>query len=428
MPGNAKTHLEFRSLVCLCCWKKGSSPRNIGTGVLLKRIQAIPKYATYTTSDQKLPSVCCGACNKILTQIEKGEKTLNDLPEGIDLATLKFPVSTPHQLRINGVATIDQLTHCECTICEIGRQNGNHGSGNTHWTKNGPQPFKKGRPKAFGPSRLPDAKPVKICDRCKRKIGPGIPHPQPCKLTDLRESVHEMNQLDPRGFEIAVSEKIKEKMAEKPNSSTISLATKSPEDLKLTIAKPTTRSSAKKALFVDSPVPISEFEKMRSAARLTGNQADIVAKFERSWHGRKTFEPSLHDKIAQKRHSLKEYHSTAKCMLDSSDKKERLEGKVERIVVYNNDFLGCMKHLAEVRGYSLSDSYLKISGDTGQGSLKITINLENIGNTDPLPTTSKKQKFSYSDGLMQNQFKDSGVRRLIIVIIVEKVKGFSLTT
>ena len=233
MPGNAKTHLEFRSLVCLICWKRGSSPRNIGSGALLKRVQAIPKYATYTTSDPKLPKSCCSACNKILTQIDKGEKTVSHLPEPeIDLTKIKFPVSTPHQLRINSIENLDQLTFCECTICEIGRQHLNH-EGNKNWSKTGHQPFKKGRPKAFGPSLLPDAKPVTICDRCKRKIGPGISHPQPCKLTDLRESLQELNELDPRGFEIAASEMLKNKMAAQPNSSspTISIATKSPNDL-----------------------------------------------------------------------------------------------------------------------------------------------------------------------------------------------------
>ena len=106
-------------------------------------------------------------------------------------------------------------------------------------------------------------------------------------------------------------------------------------------------------------------------------------------------------------------------MLDSSDKEERATGKVERVVVHINNFRECMKHICEIRGYPLEHSYLKFGGDTGQGSFKFTVNLENIVSDGP--SSSKRQRFSYSDGLMADKLKDSGVRRLIIVIIAEKI-------
>ena len=147
----AKTHKEFRSLVCLVCWKK-QSPTNIRNivGAVLEKIQAIPKFATYVPSE-KLPSDCCGRCHNILVKIKKRQKTVSDLDIDFDLDNLSFPISTPHQLRVNGVTSIDDLTNCECTICKIGRKNGLETQKGLH---------QMGRPKLPGPAVLPDRVPV----------------------------------------------------------------------------------------------------------------------------------------------------------------------------------------------------------------------------------------------------------------------------
>ena len=73
MPKQPKSHSEMRSLNCLICNLKGSSPRKI-TGKCLERVQ---KYfmATYDIENINYPSSVCGRCNNIITAIEKGTKT-----------------------------------------------------------------------------------------------------------------------------------------------------------------------------------------------------------------------------------------------------------------------------------------------------------------------------------------------------------------
>ena len=421
MPLQPKTHREFRAAVCLVCLTKGSSPRKIG-GVVLQRVKSIPKFSEFDPTDEKLPSVCCSRCNKLLVQIEKGEKALSDLPE-VDLSQLNFPVSTPHQLRVNGVSCLDELKHCACSICEIGRVNvGQKGHSNVFAGHNSKSsPFKKGRPKLPGPAPLPDRVPVTICKRCKREIGPGKSHPNPCTITDTRENVQAMLESDPRGYEIAASVLLKKKAAEAAatNSPTITLATKGPH---WTIASPEKpKKKPRNAQFC-----IAEWARMKSKARLTDNQSAVVAKFTRQTFGRSSLPANLTEKVHHQSHSLRQFHSLEKDFFDSSEKKEQL-GQVARSVVFINDMLECNKELCKIRGYSMPDTYLRFSGDSGGGSFKFSYSLIDLASESPTdnsnsdgPSTSKKKKWSYEDGVMAEDFKDTGVRRLIVATIAEK--------
>ena len=76
-------------------------------------------------------------------------------------------------------------------------------------------------------------------------------------------------QSDPRGYEILASKLIREKEKSAPKtSSTISLETAAPGH-QMTLNKPQTRS-AKRALFIDSPIPATEFLDLKSSARFLG--------------------------------------------------------------------------------------------------------------------------------------------------------------
>ena len=106
--------------------------------------------------------------------------------------------------------------------------------------------------------------------------------------------------------------------------------------------------------------------------------------------------------------------------MDSDDKNERLlAGPVSRSVVFLNPLLECNKKICSDRGYSMKETYLKFAGDSGAGSFKYSMSLINLANdlnsaTSDGPSSSKKQKWSYEEGVMAEDFKDTGVRRIIV--------------
>ena len=348
-------------------------------------------------------------------RIQKGQKTISDLDIEIevDLDNLSFPISTPHQLRVSEVTCLDDLKNCECTICKIGRQ---------HALETLKGPHKIGRPRLPGPAVLPDRVPVKICDRCKQKIGPGKRHPKNCSIKEKRDSMQDMLDSDPRGYEIACSDKLKEKVAtaEASNSPTISLATRGRP---WTITKPMApKKTPRNAQFC-----IAEWARMKSKARLTDSQSKVVAKFTRQTFGRSSLPANLTEKVQHQSHSLGQFHSLEKDFFDSSDISERGSGRVSRSVVFINDLLECNKELCRIRGYSMPETYLRFSGDSGGGSFKFSFNLIDLASETPTddsnsdgPSPSKKKKWSYDKGVMAEDFLDTGVRRIIVAAIAEK--------
>ena len=103
-------------MVCLLCIEKIKEkvPRQItNNSALLKHIQQLPKYENYSPEDCKLPKGCCSRC---YSKIQRKKQ----LPiPAIDSNDLKFPLLPSKTRR----GDIENLQHCECSICSIGRKN-----------------------------------------------------------------------------------------------------------------------------------------------------------------------------------------------------------------------------------------------------------------------------------------------------------------
>ena len=220
----------------------------------------------------------------------------------------------------------------------------------------------------------------------------------------------DMLKSDPKLREMIASDVIKEKATSEPNSPNVSLQTAGPSR-QLTIKNPYTRS-VKRALFIDSPVPAREVMKLRTAGGFTGNQTELLTSTVRSWIGRDTFEPHVREKIKDMRHVMDPFYSTTTCKLDAHNKKIREEfGRVDRVVVFNNDMLATNTFICNARKYSdISETYFRFAADHGRGFLKINGSLQSLDDAH----TDKKQRFSYQDGLLDDKFKDSGVKKIIL--------------
>ena len=96
-------------------------------------------------------------------------------------------------------------------------------------------------------------------------------------------------------------------------------------------------------------------------------------------------------------------------------------------MVFINDLLECNKELCSIRGYSMLETYLRFSGDSGGGSFKFSFSLIDLASVTPTDdsnsdgaSTSKKKKWSYDEGVMAEDFLDTGVRRIIVAAVAEK--------
>ena len=401
----ARTHAESQSHVCLLCFQKGSSMLKIAN----VNLQRVKKYflEDFDPNDSKLPNRICTRCRNLLGKVENGSKIVSDLPDPVDFNALSFPKIT----RTLGTTTLGELVGCTCSICIVA---------NTVQTANNfKKPFKKGRPLNQGPSRLAMALPVRRCNCCLQIIGKGINHPQPCGLRDRRENVTRIVLDDQRGAEIIASHVIKEKVKDSSKDQTaISLATKGPS---VSLPKPNpSPSKESEALYKDKPVPASEIQKMMVTQNMSLNQVGKQLFMDRTFHGRKSIEPGCIGKLQEMDKTLQPFFSSTTAEFDSSNKDERSQGiKVKRSVVYCNNLPGLLELVTNARGNTKDDCWQKTGMDGGGDFLKICLNIEK--NEKSVPSTEKKPRFTYSEGAFASKYKDSGVKKLLILAIVEDI-------
>ena len=250
-------------------------------------------------------------------------------------------------------------------------------------------------------------------------IGKGISHPQPCTLFDRRASLENIFEADSMGLEIAASALIRQKVSNSPNNiSTIQLATGGHS---MTLSKPGSSLHTKKGLFQDIPIPASEFSHLKTVCKLSNLQAKKTAKFVRSWKGRDAIESGALDKLSDDDKALVNFFTAKKCLMDSSNKTERMDGKkVERNLVYCHNLTGLIDYICQHRKLSEEDRYyIKIGIDGGGSFLKVCFNLEKYDNFTS--QVNQNKKWSYAAGAYSKKFKDSGVNKLMILGIVEEV-------
>lgn len=373
-------------------------------GVTLQRIHK-HFFEDFDSSDSKLPNGICSRCRKLLERVDSGSKDTSALPNPIDFTSLSFPRMT----RSSGFTTLEEVVGCTCSICKVAIIVSNE------------KPYPKGRPPHEGPKRIAWRLPVKRCSRCFQITGQGIKHPE-CGITERRENVTAIVQDDQRGAEIISSTVIKEKVKESCKDKTnISLATNGPN---ISLPKPCPpKSKQSEALYIDKPIPASEIQRMMVTNNLSLNQVQKHTFMERTFHGRKSIESGCLKKLQEMDKRLQPFFSSTTAEFDSSVKEERLEDiKVKRTIVYCNNLTGLLRFLATERGYVENDddkSWHKTGMDGGGDFLKICLNMEKDG--ESVPEQVKRPRFSYSEGAFASNFKDSGVKKLMILAIGEDV-------
>ena len=215
--------------------------------------------------------------------------------------------------------------------------------------------------------------------------------------------------------EIIATEIIKQKMIEK-NSKDVELKCKHGPQLHVTCTNsyvlPKFLQGSSTTLPKQS-ISNSTFMKLKSQLNLSGRKAVLASRLFKNDLGMK-LEPYFRDLLTKKGHELDSFFDYEEMEFESSVQESVGKGKkvrklTKRVVVYCLNIEDLVKYIMVKREYEskIDDLLVKIGLDSGRGFLKLCMTVEEEGKTYERKTASK--------------FKDSGVKRLMIIAIAEKI-------
>ena len=432
MPKNAKSHGEFRFALCLLCTKK-NKPQNLrkitDKNVHYERIKdlyVLNELKNYDPDNQKLPGSICTRCCEILRDVSELRLDKKYLPVP-DFSNWEFPLLTGRSLQ--------NQTGCTCTMCKIARQNCNQ-IGNIF----GPSVSTHTQGRPVQNEHKVEQTSSTYCDICGQKTGRGLVHPKNCQ-PNLARNLEA--RLDQRAKDIITTNNYKTKVSElSKDSKSVQFCTQGrPLSIPITDAKKRTS----RALFSDTQIPIEEFNKLKTDAKLSDSQIKDVGHYVRRWKGRNSIESNMSPVISLNTKSLKDYFTTDQKYMDSSLKDDKKIGsKVLRDIGYTNDFPGLVNHIKNVRGivHPMTRNHLKLFIDSGRSSLKFSFTIgkqqHNPGGggiytafisillfifldkvqTDLASPVKSKRRTSYDEDANPNRNKNTGVNRYINCTII----------
>ena len=232
------------------------------------------------------------------------------------------------------------------------------------------------------------------------------------RVQDITEM---MSTLTPRTKDALVHARIREKQAQEQKSQTDPLTF-----VGAVGGKPVeiiAGAKAKKKLVYDSkaPVPRSTFENMASATDISNRRAKINAAEFRKSQGVRSIEPGFAEGLRSEPKVIEKYFTTK--YIDLEVMKDKVIVVERKKLVYCHDLLGYVNYIKEVRGIKPEIKVLqKVGVDGGGNFFKICLNIVvNEKTESDLRSPPKKKPSKSSD------FKDGGVRKLLIIGIVQDI-------
>ena len=370
MPDVPRTHDENRCYVCLICRRK---PLNFKLGknmwvIRNKLLELVQRHYQnlYDPDDQFEVDGICTTCRTKLYRVEKKELPASVLGAPIDKSQLYFPYKTHEELR--------DKQNCDCSNCIIATANAgqlghDYGGRNqrSHSASAGRPPEPEPEKPKTPPPTSPGGDTMTVCRNCLTEIRKGISHK--CTLTQRRENIEKFQAPDPKGAQMAASKVVQQQIAEAQagGSQNFQLQGGGNKPKNFPIPSPSKNVQAKYA-DPNTPIPATEFSKLKVNANLSMNQTRQVEKWLRANTGRKSVESGTTEKVREELKSLEPFFKWEYHFFDSSKKSERDGGnKVIRPIVFCHELQKLIKHLREKRGFhSMTKHMIKLGADGGK--------------------------------------------------------------
>lgn len=404
MPTHAKSHDECRKCVCLLCFNKTKTMRNI-TKTAHKIIQE-HIVSGYDESDDRLPTMLCSNCYTIIYEYNAAN------------FTHVIPIFDYSSLKQNLRPNTRNAIQCDCKVCEIARSSTTSNFSPTVIQKRKPGPVKQNvASHSLDVLECPPSA-LKICSKCLTFLSRGKPHV--CTETQRHENLMKLtSKPESKCGEKLVTSIVREKIKSLPSSENLYSFT-APTGRPLIISTCLSNSQSTKSEYM---VSTEDIHKIQSDMNLSTNQTKILSKHIRSSLGvRNAIEPHTREKLQVKSHVLdflfncevKEFynesvtHKDSPCVITTAP------------VVYCNNVEELKSVVISARNYIPTEIKTILGIDGGGGFLKLCLSLCNPTQPDLEHQENKRSKLS--DGVAQKKLKDTSVKKLFILAIVQDLQ------
>ena len=406
MPHKAKTHYEMQKSVCLVCFKKPKTLRNI-----TPRVESLVKTSIPLLSNNDewswLPTVICGGCYKDLEDVRKDPScTVKHIDyESLDHPQMQHDMVTRSRLQESSPLPLQ----CCCSVCSVGRLKG--GQYLRHKVTVSEPP---GRPRLKDSPAKPG--PMTICSVCNCPYGLG--HKHQCSRTAKREALEELiRNTSKKSRERVLSSQLKEVFQDQGVSSkggSVHLATGG------------TPIQASLGKIKQKPPPRfsnTTMNRLQTRIGASDKKMNVIANFLRVGCGRSSV-VKLQEEMTERNRKLTDMFEAKmlkqkKYVVDEEEEKENKPKKKKKkkvvdvvkpaVIAKNVEDLAALV-MAE-RGLKPETSVIQIGIDDGQGLLKVMMTVKE----KERPEVVKNKKVKYREGFGAGDFKLSGVKKLIIL-------------
>ena len=253
---------------------------------------------------------------------------------------------------------------------------------------------------------------TRICSRCKKEIGKGLPH-STCTIASSSVNISsQVLELPSKQQEQVVSKLLSRKATHELGKGgfhknvALKLATKGRSAFVTLNPKPS------KAVYFSE-------ESLANLQAYMGH-SNLAMKKVSHWlsvHvGRKGLPPYIRSTLSHQGKTLEDFYKIQWMEFDISG------GKVEKRPVFYGDAQDIVHKVCEEREI-VGPCFIKLMADSGQGSFKISLSImpEGYDPVDAEDTDCLKARTTYSEGGQVYKGKLSGVKRLIILVNVPDI-------
>ena len=387
-------HEELQKKICFICFKKTEIP------ISPKSKELIAKFVhpEFYQDEDFLPKSLCPKCQRTLSSLQTPKprplmyipnckKLVLNVKDNQRVKTLRGGKEKPCSCEICRLGLIPKISNLKCFDAPIESDFFiSYGQGSTEVE------ISMAEDDGFSP-----------CGFCSKNNIAG----HECNAERIIQSISLTTS------EIIATEIIKQKMIKK-NSRDVELKCKHGPQLHVTC---TNLHVLPKVLHgsstTQSPISNSTFMKLRSQLNLSGRKAVLATRLLKKELGIK-LEPYFQELLIKKGHELDSFFDYEEMEFESSVQESVGKGKkvrklTKRVVVYCLNIEDLVKYIMVKREYEskIDELLVKIGLDSGRGFLKLCMTVEEDEKTYDKKTASK--------------FKDSGVKRLLIIAIAEKI-------